>query len=119
MYSGQKIRGDAPRPNGRVRLVDLAEQLGLTKGTVSRALNGFPEVSEATRKRVAAAAEQHNYRPNTRAKALYQAFGFEGEGTIRGYARRPGGFADAHVMGRLSPTSQLRKSAQTPEVAAL
>ncbi|GLO71306.1 LacI family transcriptional regulator [Phaeobacter inhibens] len=53
-----------------MNLKELAAYLNLSQTTVSRALNGFPEVSEATRKRVAAAAEQHNYRPNTRAKAL-------------------------------------------------
>lgn len=39
---------------------------------------------------------------NTRAIALYEAFGFEIEGTLRRYARRPGGFADAHMMGRIA-----------------
>ncbi|AUQ98226.1 LacI family DNA-binding transcriptional regulator [Phaeobacter inhibens] len=53
-----------------MNLKELAAYLNLSQTTVSRALNGFPEVREATRKRVAAAAEQHNYRPNTRAKAL-------------------------------------------------
>ncbi len=53
-----------------MNLKELAENLGLSQTTVSRALNGYPEVSEATRRRVVEAAEQHNYRPNTRAKAL-------------------------------------------------
>ena len=44
--------------------------LGLSQTTVSRALNGYPEVSEATRARVVAAAETHNYRPNPRAQGL-------------------------------------------------
>lgn len=38
---------------------------------------------------------------NMRAIALYEAFGFEIEGTLRRYSRRPGGFADAHSMARL------------------
>ena len=33
-------------------------------------MNGFPEVNEATRLRVAEAARHYNYRPNMRAKAL-------------------------------------------------
>ncbi|MEM1374449.1 MAG: substrate-binding domain-containing protein [Pseudomonadota bacterium] len=53
-----------------MNLKELAAHLGLSQTTVSRALNGYPEVAEATRKRVADAAEQHNYRPNTRAKGL-------------------------------------------------
>lgn len=53
-----------------MNLKDLADQLGLSPTTVSRALNGFPEVSEATRIRVAEAARAANYRPNARAKGL-------------------------------------------------
>lgn len=44
--------------------------LGLSQTTVSRALNGFPEVNAETRRRVTEAAQLHNYRPNTRAKGL-------------------------------------------------
>jgi LacI family transcriptional regulator len=51
-------------------LKDLATLLGLSPTTVSRALNGYPEVNEATRKRVAEAAQRYNYRPNTQAKRL-------------------------------------------------
>ncbi len=43
---------------------------------------------------------------NTRAITLYEAFGFEIEGTLRRYARRPGGFADAITMGRLVASHQ-------------
>lgn len=53
-----------------MNLKDLAQHLGLSPTTVSRALNGFPEVAEATRARVEAAARQYNYRPNTQAKRL-------------------------------------------------
>lgn len=51
-------------------LKQLSELLGLSQTTISRALNGFPEVSEKTRKKVREAAEKHNYSPNTRAKRL-------------------------------------------------
>lgn len=53
-----------------MNLKQLSEELGLSQTTVSRALNGYPEVSEGTRRRVQEAAERHNYRPNTRAKGL-------------------------------------------------
>lgn len=53
-----------------MNLKDLAKILGLSQTTVSRALNGYPEVSEATRARVLGAAEAHNYRPNLRARGL-------------------------------------------------
>ncbi|MBK8438103.1 MAG: substrate-binding domain-containing protein [Rhodobacter sp.] len=53
-----------------MNLKELALILGLSPTTVSRALNGYPEVNEATRERVVAAAKRHNYRPNTRAIRL-------------------------------------------------
>ncbi|WP_108482076.1 LacI family DNA-binding transcriptional regulator [Oceaniglobus ichthyenteri] len=53
-----------------MNLRQLSALLGLSQTTVSRALNGYPEVSEATRQRVAQAARAHNYSPNTRAKSL-------------------------------------------------
>lgn len=53
-----------------MNLKKLSEILGLSQTTVSRALNGYPEVSEATRLRVAAVANEHNYSPSTRAKGL-------------------------------------------------
>ena len=53
-----------------MNLKELARKLDLSPTTVSRALNGFPEVNEATRERVAAAARRYNYKPNTRAIRL-------------------------------------------------
>ncbi len=53
-----------------VTLKQLAASLGLSPTTVSRALNGFPEVNSATRKRIIEAAAKAEYRPNTRAKSL-------------------------------------------------
>jgi LacI family transcriptional regulator len=59
-----------------MRLKDLAEHLGLSQTTVSRALNGYPEVNEATRRRVAETAARLGYRPN--ASALRLATGRSG-----------------------------------------
>ncbi|WP_420863388.1 substrate-binding domain-containing protein [Algirhabdus cladophorae] len=53
-----------------MNLKQLSQNLGLSQTTVSRALNGYPEVSESTRHRVQTAAKQFNYTPNTRAKGL-------------------------------------------------
>jgi LacI family transcriptional regulator len=53
-----------------MNLKQLSELLGLSQTTVSRALNGYPEVNQKTRERVLEAARVHNYRPNTRAKGL-------------------------------------------------
>ncbi|MDP7152411.1 MAG: substrate-binding domain-containing protein [Paracoccaceae bacterium] len=53
-----------------MNLKELSEKLGLSQTTVSRALNGYPEVKEATRLRVMEAARQFNYSPNKRAMGL-------------------------------------------------
>ena len=57
-----------------MNLKELASKLGLSPTTVSRALNGYPEVNETTRERVVAAAKRHNYQPNTRAIRLATGF---------------------------------------------
>lgn len=54
----------------RVTINDLARALGLAKGTVSRALNGYPDIAETTRNRVTRAAEKMGYRPLAQAQAI-------------------------------------------------
>ncbi|MEX0307217.1 MAG: LacI family DNA-binding transcriptional regulator [Ruegeria sp.] len=56
--------------SGRVKLDELAEFLGLSKSTVSRALNGYPDISDATRKRVETTARKMGYRPLSHAQAI-------------------------------------------------
>jgi len=51
-------------------LKDIGAELGLSVATVSRALNGFPEVNARTRDRVRQLAEQIGYRPNRTAQRL-------------------------------------------------
>jgi LacI family transcriptional regulator len=53
-----------------MNLKDLAQKLGMSQTTVSRALNGYPEVSAQTRERVIAAAAAAGYRPNPVARRL-------------------------------------------------
>ncbi|NKX46177.1 substrate-binding domain-containing protein [Roseicyclus persicicus] len=53
-----------------MNLKELADSLNLSPTTVSRALNGYPEVREETRARVLAAAKAANYAPNSRARRL-------------------------------------------------
>lgn len=53
-----------------MNLKELSDKLGLSPTTVSRALNGYPEVNLRTRQRVEEAAKRHNYAPNSRAKRL-------------------------------------------------
>ena len=54
----------------RVTIAHLAEALGLTKGTVSRALNGYPDISDGTRQRVRRQADLMGYRPLAQAQAI-------------------------------------------------
>lgn len=53
-----------------VRIVDIAERLNISRGTVDRALHGRGEVNEEIRKKVLATAAEMNYRPNTLARSL-------------------------------------------------
>ncbi|MEM6637282.1 MAG: substrate-binding domain-containing protein [Pseudomonadota bacterium] len=54
----------------RVTINDLAEKLGLTKSTVSRALNGYSDIAPGTRVRVRKQAEAMGYRPLSHAQAI-------------------------------------------------
>lgn len=51
-------------------LSEVSKHLGLSMATVSRALNGYPEVSEKTRQRVLKAAQELGYKPNSVAQRL-------------------------------------------------
>jgi LacI family transcriptional regulator len=53
-----------------MKLKEFAKLLGLSPTTVSRALSGYPEVSEVTRARVAEEAVRLGYRPNVNAVRL-------------------------------------------------
>ena len=49
---------------------DISKKLGISVTTVSRALNGYSDVNEDTRKRIQDAAKALNYRPNQIARKL-------------------------------------------------
>ncbi|MYM23069.1 substrate-binding domain-containing protein [Duganella sp. FT135W] len=53
-----------------MNLAHLANHLGMSKTTVSRALNGYPEVNVRTRERVLKAAKEVGYQPNPMARSL-------------------------------------------------
>jgi LacI family transcriptional regulator len=53
-----------------MNLKSLARTLGISKTTVSRALNGYPEVNVLTRERVLAAAKEAGYEANPMARSL-------------------------------------------------
>ncbi|MEX0627031.1 MAG: LacI family DNA-binding transcriptional regulator [Cucumibacter sp.] len=66
-----KVKTRRPaRPGTRMTIKDLAQKLGLSITTISRALNGYSDVGEATRQRVIEAARTTGYRPNRNARRL-------------------------------------------------
>ena len=77
-----------------VDIREVALRSGVSAATVSRALNGRPDVSAATRARVAAVAGELGYLPNSQARAL---------------ARRR-----SDIVGLLWDTSYLRTKGRHP-----
>lgn len=55
-----------------LNISQIADELGVSKTTVSRAISGKGRVSEETRNRVLDYIRQHNYRPNLVARGLAQ-----------------------------------------------
>lgn len=53
-----------------MNLKELSDILGLSQTTVSRALNGYADVSETTRQRVVDMAQKYGYKPNAMARRL-------------------------------------------------
>jgi len=53
-----------------LNLTEFAKKLGLSVSTVSRALNGYTDVSETTRRKIFEAAERVGYVPNPAARGL-------------------------------------------------
>ncbi|MEE6306918.1 LacI family DNA-binding transcriptional regulator [Plantactinospora veratri] len=54
----------------RPTIADVARRAGVSKGAVSYALNGQPGVSDATRQRILAIAQEIGFNPNSAARAL-------------------------------------------------
>jgi LacI family transcriptional regulator len=53
-----------------VTIRDIAKKLGLSIGAVSRALDGYPDISEETRQKVVQTAQEIGYAPNQAARQL-------------------------------------------------
>lgn len=82
-----------------IDLKTLSSHLGLSKTTVSRALNGYPDVSLRTRARVQEAAERLGYRPNPVAQAL-QSGKAQAIGLV--LPTGPGEFSDPFLLALLT-----------------
>jgi LacI family transcriptional regulator len=84
-------------------LKDISRRLGLSVTTVSRALNGFPEVNEQTRALVEQTARDMKYRPNQFARKLVT-----GQSGMVGYVLRasPELVADPHFIEVITGLSE-------------
>jgi LacI family transcriptional regulator len=55
---------------GAVRMKDIAQDMGLSTVTISKALRGHPDIAEETQRRILRRAAELNYQPNLAARAL-------------------------------------------------
>ena len=58
------------KDRNKINIKDLAKKLNLSTSSVSRALNGHPNISQKTTTRIIKAAKKYNYIPNLAAKRL-------------------------------------------------
>jgi LacI family transcriptional regulator len=62
--------GTEERTMERVRMREVARAAGVSVNTVSRALNGKPEISPKTKAKILEVAAELGYRPNRLARGL-------------------------------------------------
>lgn len=67
------IRGETIMANKNITISDVAEALGVSKTTVSRAISGKGRIGEETKQRVLEYIEANDYTPNVIAKSLAQS----------------------------------------------
>jgi LacI family transcriptional regulator len=118
-----------------VTISDLAKHLGLSVSTVSKALNGYSDVADATREVVLAASQELNYQPRSAARTLrlqrteklgilHPLKGYESEAFIsyfRGVARaaeRCGYSLISYAVGS-DPARSLERICRAREVDAM
>ena len=56
----------------RSTIIDVAQRAGVSRQTVTRAVNDMPGISAATRERVLRAAQELNYRPSRFGRGLVE-----------------------------------------------
>ena len=58
------VMGRAKENEKKLTISDVAEALGVSKTTVSRAISGKGRIGAETKERVLAFIQEHNYKPN-------------------------------------------------------
>lgn len=98
----RRVRRTAPP---RVRLVDVAREAGLSKTTVSAALNGTGRLSAEVRAHARETARRMGYRPNATARLLRaghaRLIGF----TAREYVEAPWSYLESPYLSELTHTT--------------
>ncbi|MEV8452330.1 LacI family DNA-binding transcriptional regulator [Streptomyces sp. NPDC052095] len=102
MTEAPRRAGQPPEAGPRVRLVDVAREAGLSKTTVSAALNGTGRLSPAVRRKARETARAMGYRPNATARQLRA-----GRARLIGYvvgelAHAPWTFLESPYFARLT-----------------
>ncbi len=60
----------------RVTINDVSQALGISKGTVSRALNGYPDIAKTTKNKVRKMANKMGYRPLLQAQSINRGLSY-------------------------------------------
>lgn len=98
----RRVRRAAPP---RVRLIDVAREAGLSKTTVSAALNGTGRLSDEVRAHARETARRMGYRPNATARLLRaghaRLIGF----TAREYVEAPWSYMESPYLAQLTQTT--------------
>ncbi|MBK1875562.1 LacI family DNA-binding transcriptional regulator [Pelagicoccus mobilis] len=97
------VRSMSGEQGRRVTLRDVAASLGVSHSTVSRALRGASSISEKTRKRVQAAADELGYRPDPMLSALAR---YRNDGASRSSKARLALVVGPHLRARFSAFSE-------------
>lgn len=69
---GLEVKDDS-KDEKKLTIADVAETLGVSKTTVSRAISGKGRIGSSTRERILKYIDEHNYTPNVIAKSLAQS----------------------------------------------
>ncbi|MFE3068779.1 LacI family DNA-binding transcriptional regulator [Streptomyces sp. NPDC059247] len=94
--------GQPSGPLPRVRLIDVAREAGLSKTTVSAALNGTGRLSPEVRERARGTAREMGYRPNATARHLRAGRARSIGYVIGEFADAPWTFLESPYFARLT-----------------
>ncbi|GCD95188.1 LacI family DNA-binding transcriptional regulator [Embleya hyalina] len=105
MTTSPRGGGKRPAPVPRVRLVDVAREAGLSKTTVSAALNGTGRLSDAVRLHARETARRLGYRPNASARLLRAGHARLIGYAVREYVDTPWSYMESPYFAQLTSAS--------------